>query len=158
MRFRTFALLLVLALVLAPTMFPGHLARAQPTDELTIQQLMPDGFTPMGDAEEGGPLISGEPVQGTVFPKGDTDEYTIAGRTNQWIMVEVMGSNGLTPQVEVLYPNGKLFTEVHGGIIATKQVQLMANGTYTVVVKSYPYPSLTTGTYTLTVKIGNKKF
>ena len=157
MRFRTFALLLVLVLVLAPTMFPGAPARAQ-TPETTIRQIVPDGFPLIGDAAESGLLISGEPVQGTVFPKGDTDEYTIAGRTNQWIKVEVLGSNGLRPQVEVLYPNGNLFTEVHGEISATKQVQLMANGVYTVVVKSYPYPSTTTGSYTLTVTVGNKKF
>ena len=158
MRFRTFALLLVLVLVLAPAMFPGHLARAAPTEETTIRQLFPDGFPIDGDVGEGGPLISGEPVQGTVFPKGDQDEFTIVGRANQWIKIEVLGGNGLYPQVEVLYPNGNLFTEVHGAIAATKQVQLMANGTYTVVVKSYPYPSLTTGSYTLTVTVGNKKF
>lgn len=106
---------------------------------------------------ESGPLVSGTPVQGKITPLGDTDEYTIAGKANQWITIEVLGGMGLRPQVEVLYPNGALFTETHGDLMAKKSVQLMTGGVYTVVVKSYPYPSQTTGTYTLTVTTTNQK-
>ncbi|MGE3913537.1 MAG: hypothetical protein AB7K36_29575 [Chloroflexota bacterium] len=156
MRFRTIALLSVLMLMLAPTMFPVQPARAQPTAD-GIYQFLPDGITPLDDDGEGGVLVSGTPVQGTVFPQNDTDEYTVAGQANQWIAIEIMGSNGLRPQVEMLYPNGKLFAESHGELTATRQVQLMTSGVYKVVVKSYPYPSLTTGNYTLKVTIGNSR-
>ena len=140
--------MLGLLLALVPPAFAAA-DTTMPVDQIAN----PDGF----GMTEGGPLVSGTSVQGTVLPAGNVDEYTIAGRANQWITVEARGSNGLRPQVEVLYPNGALFTEAHGELVATKTVQLMTTGTYTVQIKSYPYPSQTTGSYTLTVTITDRR-
>lgn len=152
MRRGKLAWLLILVLVLTPVMLPLGTARAQ-SGMGSLQQVIPDGF----NVDDLGTLTSGKPVEGKVFPMGNEDAYTLSVKANQWITIEILGSNGLRPQVEVYYPNGSLFTEVHGELTATKQVQMIATGTYGVVVKSYPYPSATTGLYTLTVTIRDKK-
>ncbi|MFN8634404.1 MAG: hypothetical protein U0893_11160 [Chloroflexota bacterium] len=144
--------LAVLALMLALVPPVQVHANPAPTPPTVRQIGLPDGFD-----TDGGPLKSGVAVTGNVFPKGNVDEFTIAGRANQWITIEIIGTLGLRPQVLVLYPNGKLFTDAHGEQMAKKSVQLMTTGTYTVQVKSYPYPSETTGPYTLKVTIGDSR-
>lgn len=155
MRLRTWVWLLVAMLVLAPVMFPGQPARAQRPHV--------DGFVPVCEIEnlvtEGGPLTSGKPVQGTLVSTDACAYYSITGRANQWMTIEIRGSNGLRPMVSVYYPGDgdSLFTSVYGEISATKQVQMISGGTFKVSVTSYPYPSPTKGSFTLTVTIRDKK-
>ena len=95
------------------------------------------------DDPDGGVIAANESVFGTIQPVGDRDEWLYEGAIGEIVTVRVVGvSEALDTVLELRAPNGTLLAsdDDGGGALnpLVTAVQLPEDGTYTIVVFSFP--------------------